>query len=268
VVGDGGGKATTISITVKPTHTGHTPFSAVDMTKLPPHPEIKQQIQELAKAHLPTGHIRDVLYRFAEQYMAEQKIKTGRGDKRFFPLTHTISNIRHAVLMGDRLCAFDQDSCEAYIRQRQAEDKDGHYHFQRSGPDTPMLAIMQPAEGARMLEMYGDTIVDIDATYKTNKWGFPMFMLCVVTNHGHAYPAAVFFTEDETSDTICAALRMIKTWNPGWSPKHVMMDKSDAEQNAVQEVLPTAKVLLCDFHRLQAWWRWINLNGNGVPNDK
>lgn len=25
------------------------------------------------------------------------------------------------------------------------------------------------------------------------------------------------------------------------------------------------RVLLCDFHRLQAWWRWINTNANGVP---
>lgn len=36
-----------------------------------------------------------------------------------------------------------------------------------------------------------------------------------------------------------------------------MLDKCDAEINAVGQCFPNTKVLLCDFHRLQAWWRWL-----------
>lgn len=49
-------------------------------------------------------------------------------------------------------------------------------------------------------------------------------------------------------------------------PKHVMVDKSEVEMNAIEEafdgqVLP----LLCDFHRLQAQRRWIMKADNKVP---
>lgn len=44
-----------------------------------------------------------------------------------------------------------------------------------------------------------------------------------------------------------------------------MTDYSDLEINAVSAVFPEARVLLCDFHRLQAWWRWIRLGVHGVP---
>jgi hypothetical protein len=37
-----------------------------------------------------------------------------------------------------------------------------------------------------------------------------------------------------------------------------MVDKSDAEINAVATAFDNnTKVLLCDFHRYQAWWRWV-----------
>eukprot|EP00198_Chlamydomonas_reinhardtii_P012072 XP_001701409.1 predicted protein [Chlamydomonas reinhardtii] len=43
----------------------------------------------------------------------------------------------------------------------------------------------QLPEQQRMLKLYGDTIVSMDATYKTTKWGFPLFLITVVDNHGH-----------------------------------------------------------------------------------
>jgi hypothetical protein len=46
-----------------------------------------------------------------------------------------------------------------------------------------------------------------------------------------------------------------------------MVDKSAAEQAAVAAAYPQARILLCDFHRLQAQWRWLNSSKSGLQND-
>ena len=38
-----------------------------------------------------------------------------------------------------------------------------------------------------------------------------------------------------------------------------MVDYSDAELGAIEQVFPHCKVFLCDFHREQAWERWVKV---------
>lgn len=64
---------------------------------------------------------------------------------------------------------------------------------------------------------------------------------------------------------IAEALGILCMWNPEWQPQHVMIDKSDAEQSAVEQTFGgSTAILLCDFHRLQAWWRWLNDGKHGM----
>jgi hypothetical protein len=77
-----------------------------------------------------------------------------------------------------------------------------------------------------MLLKYGDTIVGMDATYKVTQWTEqPFFLISVVTNHGHAFPVAMFFCENETGAAIAAALKHLRAWNPDWQPTYIMVDK-------------------------------------------
>ena len=66
----------------------------------------------------------------------------------------------------------------------------------------------------KMLAKYGRTIVGMDATYKVCKWSFPFYLLTVVTNHGHAFPVAMFFMEHESGAGIAEALKILRSWNP------------------------------------------------------
>jgi hypothetical protein len=81
----------------------------------------------------------------------------------------------------------------------------------------------------RMLAMYGHMVVGLDATYKTTKYGLPLFLLVVKTNDGRGYPAAVFLVEKEDRASIAEALKLIADSNPNWRPNIIMVDKSDAE---------------------------------------
>ena len=62
-------------------------------------------------------------------------------------------------------------------------------------------------------------------------------------------------------------LQVLQQWNPDWKPNFFMMDKSSVELNAVGNVFPLCVRLLCDFHRAQAWQRWVNKSANGVVYD-
>ncbi|XP_078695173.1 uncharacterized protein LOC144924097 [Branchiostoma floridae x Branchiostoma belcheri] len=47
-----------------------------------------------------------------------------------------------------------------------------------------------------------------------------------------------------------------------------MVDFSQAEMNALAEVFPASKVILCDFHREKAWVEWVRKGANGVSHDQ
>lgn len=64
----------------------------------------------------------------------------------------------------------------------------------KDGPDGHnMLLVHQTAFMIMMLARFGNTIVCLDATYKITKWGFALFILCVITNYGFAVPVGIFF---------------------------------------------------------------------------
>ena len=43
-----------------------------------------------------------------------------------------------------------------------------------------------------------------------------------------------------------------------------MTDYSEAELVVLEEVFPTTTVYLCDFHREQAWERWVKDHKHGL----
>ena len=60
------------------------------------------------------------------------------------------------------------------------------------------------------------------------------------------------------------AIEKIKEWNPYWKPMYAMVDCCREEINAIEITFPECKVFICDFHREQAWDRWLNKTDNGA----
>ena len=63
---------------------------------------------------------------------------------------------------------------------------------------------------------YGNCVTLIDATYKTMRYDFPLFFVCVRTNVNNCV-VAEFVTQNETAKAIQKALKILKTWNPDWT---------------------------------------------------
>lgn len=87
------------------------------------------------------------------------------------------------------------------------------------------------------------------------------------TNTGYTV-VAEFVTQDETAEKIQEALEVIKKWNPQWNPKYFMTDYSEAELLAIEKCFANTKVFLCDFHREQAWERWVKDHKHGLSKQE
>ncbi len=70
--------------------------------------------------------------------------------------------------------------------------------------------------------------------------------------------AATIIPQYETEDLLSEGLCILKEWNSQWTPQFFMTDKSSVELGAIANVFPGCIPLLCDFHRAQAWERWVN----------
>ena len=113
-----------------------------------------------------------------------------------------------------------------------------------------------------MEEIYTD-----HATYRTMKYELPLFFVCVRTNVGYSV-AAQFITQSECTEQITEALNILKEWNPNWKPPFFLSDFSDAEFLAIKNAFPKTIVYGCDFHREQAWTRWVQDRKNALDKNE
>ena len=86
-------------------------------------------------------------------------------------------------------------------------------------------------------------------------------------------PLGVLITTSESTDTIKSALEVFNSLldekayyarGPVLGPEIIMTDDSSAERQALQAVYPESTLLLCVFHVLQAFWRFLWDSKTGV----
>lgn len=121
-----------------------------------------------------------------------------------------------------------------------------------------LLYVHQDKWQRDLMQRYANNITLLDATYKTTKYDLSLFFVCVKTNVGYSV-VAEFVIQSETTQQISEALAVLQQWNPNWKPSFFIIDYSEAELSAIEEVFPSTKVYLCDFHREQAWERWCKV---------
>ncbi|KAK3919949.1 Cleft lip and palate transmembrane protein 1-like protein [Frankliniella fusca] len=90
-------------------------------------------------------------------------------------------------------------------------------------------------------------------------------------------PLGILITTSESEDVVHNALELWKTLlpqdafygrGPSVGPKPVMTDDSTPERNALKLSFQGATLLLCLFHVLQAFWRYLWAREQNVPKEK
>ena len=87
----------------------------------------------------------------------------------------------------------------------------------------------------RLLSRYSNELVLQDVTYRTTRYGLPLFFFFVKTNIDYQI-AATFVTENEKEESIVEALEFIKSWNPELNPRCGMTDYCIEEISAMVKV--------------------------------
>ncbi|XP_071840285.1 uncharacterized protein [Apostichopus japonicus] len=250
--------------------------------------------------------IKRVLKTFVESELCPaNQVKPTSNDRAYFPSCHSIQNHVHHALVAGRFSGLDQENLENKVADWKAKEKLSNFflrkctseesHEQASKPireaqiltercfpltddndlddnsDEPyvrkntFLFIHQTVQQKMLLERYGELVL-LDATYRTTKYALPLFLMVVRTNVGYT-PVATFICESETTAHIAEALSIIKEWNLQWKPQFFMIDYSETEYQALQDVFPEAHKYVCSFHREQAWIRWCREGKNQLTTD-
>lgn len=71
----------------------------------------------------------------------------------------------------------------------------------------------------------------MDATYRTTKYAFTLFFLCVRTNVRYQVVGS-FVIQYENTSSIEETLHVFKKWNPTWKPSFFMVDFAEEEAQA------------------------------------
>lgn len=169
--------------------------------------------------------------------------------------------------MAMQLSKFDQQNLAAKIDEwKKCSSEDFHFFCpysesadvpEQASPEINLLLWVHQQKWQReLMARYGNHISLIDATYCTMKYELPLFFVYVRTNVGYSVVAQLI-VQSESVECISEALSILKEWNSHWNPPHFLCDFSDAEFSAIQHAFPSSTVYGCDFHREQAWTRWV-----------
>ena len=234
------------------------------------HTRIKQKIQVEGISD-PLEVQRHLKHYVCHTLCSEQP--PDRLDRAYYPELQDIHNHVNKAKRSIQLSLLDQENVALRIEQWKKESPAAKYAFRPfhkdqsdSEPDNPeqsLLWVHQEVWQQDLLLRYGNTITMIDATYKTTKYDLPLFLVCVKTNHGYCV-VAEFISQNECAAAIQEALEVLKTWNPQWKPAFFMCDYSEAEISGIESSFPGTVVYICDFHREQAWERWVKDHKQGL----
>ena len=181
--------------------------------------------------------------------------------------------------LGLQFSKLDQVNLKEKLKQWQQQEREDKFFFrpcvcspgENDNPESivseSLLWIHQMPWQQELMTKYGNHISLIDATYKTTRYELPLFFVCVRTNVGYCV-VADFIVQSECISSIKEALEILRMWNPEWNPPFFMSDFSEAEIGALEMTFPGITVYGCDFHREQAWNRWIRDHKNRLTKDE
>lgn len=145
-----------------------------------------------------------------------------------------------------------------------------------SSPDTPLvLAVCTPlmARAHTLLRQAGE-LVYCDSTASLDRYNCPTFIMSTASSGG-GIPLGVVITSGESENTLTESFSHVRSVLPSNAfygrgndgPQLFITDDSEAEKNALANIWPEAKQLLCIFHCLQCWWKWLWDNTHGISKE-
>ncbi|XP_033729820.1 uncharacterized protein LOC117319020 [Pecten maximus] len=216
------------------------------------------------------AEMRRHLATFVETELLPQYPDIMKTNRRFYPTNRDIRNSIYRCLSETRFSSNDQEDLRMSVEKWKSSQTTDNFFYRpvssnESDPNS-FLFIHQTAWQQSLLLKYGQEICLLDATYNTTVYDLPLFFLCVNTNCGFTIVGS-FLVGRESRYNIQEAISIIAGWNPKWKPMHFITDNDQREIGAIENCFPECLVYICDFHREQAWDRWLKDGKHGIGNE-
>ena len=103
-------------------------------------------------------------------------------------------------------------------------------------------------------------VLFVDATYKLNELGLPLYVLLIEDGNGLSEIVAIWLVADESETTIQSMADLLIKRNPCTKDiKVVMADKDFTEREVFANAFPQASLLICLFHTLRTFRREVTV---------
>ncbi|XP_077491460.1 uncharacterized protein LOC144102061 isoform X2 [Amblyomma americanum] len=251
--------------------------------------DVAKQIETLVRGGITSvSDVKKRLCHFVHDVLFATKEKPDSSCKAFFPDNSIITSHIQSALRKDRFSSNGQENADNLVKRIKAEQPESSVFYRPcvaskdSSSNMPnntkesiagecedtLLFCFQSKFMKNICAKYGTSVVCLDAAHRTGDCALSLFILVVKTPFGYT-AAGVFIVQFETTSCIAEALNVFREWSPDLSPEKWMVDCSQVEMDAICQAFPGSKMFICDFHRIQAWQRWICRKENGVsyPED-
>ena len=105
----------------------------------------------------------------------------------------------------------------------------------------------------------------IDATYKLNDLGMPVYIMLVEDGNGESEIVCIWIVNQEDNQTITKMMESFKNHNHDWEKVEcIITDKDMTERQVLKEQFPQADLQICLFHVLKAMRREITAEKLGI----
>jgi zinc finger SWIM domain-containing protein 3 len=105
----------------------------------------------------------------------------------------------------------------------------------------------------------------IDATYKLNDLGMPVYVMLVEDGNGESEIVCIWIVNQEDKQTITKMMESFKKHNGNWGKVEcIISDKDMTERQVLKEQLPQADLQICLFHVLKAMRREVTAAKLGI----
>ncbi|XDV16607.1 hypothetical protein PO909_016249 [Leuciscus waleckii] len=186
---------------------------------------------------------------------AERHGHMDKYNRRYYVTPEDIRLVKKSI---NALSFPDAKDCISVDKLVTSELQENICYYQPLSENQPLIIVVQTPWQKDVLREHFHTMVFMDATYKAmTAYGYAFYALLLTNSIGRAVPFAYFIVSEESADILALCLEKLAEHNPGFLPRSIMIDRDLKELNALRRVFPTAKILLCWFHVLQAVHRWM-----------
>jgi hypothetical protein len=275
-----------ISLPTEEAHHKYHPTKGVMGLSQRVHPQLIAKVQEYVSiGTVEPVEVQRLLKHHVNHYMCVGNMPDPN-DRAYYPSLVDVKNHIARAKRALQLSVVDQENAAKLIEEQTELSPESKYFFRpykckaeekTSSPEPDgkpeesyeqtLLWVHQEPWQQKLLITYGNTMSLMDATYKTTRYDLPLFFVCVRTNSGYCV-VAEFIVQSESATDIEEALKVLISWNPEWKPSYFMTDFSEAEILALETCFPDVNVYLCDFHREQAWERWVKDSTHGLSSSE